>query len=315
MRCLVLAAAVACALASPWGDFKDTFGRRYATVEEESRREACFNANMVLIEAGNARGAEVYGINKFTDLCPAEFKVYHNLAVNVNATRNEMAPYSDEQVKKALATNIDWRTHGAVTAVKDQGQCGSCWSFSATGNMEGQWKLAGNTLVSVSEQALVSCDHVDAGCNGGLMDNAFKWTIQNGGLPAEATYPYTAGNGVSGTCQSAKMKPVVVKFTSYNDVPRTEAQLATQLVTKGPVAIAVDATSFQSYHSGIMANCQFNQLDHGVLLVGFGTAADGSNYWIVKNSWAATWGENGYIRLKYGSNQCGLTEAASSIIA
>jgi cathepsin F/cysteine peptidase B len=315
MKIVLLFAIIAAATADQWGDYKSTYGRRYSTVAEEQHRQACFETNLRIIAQRNLADTALHGINKFTDLCADEFKVYHNLKVDLNKTRNEITPFTKEEVAASLLQNIDWRAHGAVTVVKDQGQCGSCWSFSATGNMEGQWKLAGHPLVSISEQALVSCDHVDSGCNGGLMDNAFQWAIQNGGLPAEATYPYTSGNGVTGACISSKMTPIVAKFTSYKDVPRMESQLQAQLVKGGPVAIAVDATSFQTYHSGIMSNCQFNQLDHGVLAVGFGTALDGSQYWIVKNSWASTWGENGYIRLKYGSNQCGLTNAASTIVA
>jgi C1A family cysteine protease len=314
MKLAVLVTLFAAATADQWGDFQSTFGRRYATVAEEQHRQACFAKNLQIIEQRNQQGTAFHAVNKFSDLCADEFKVYHNLKVDLNRTRNEITPFSAEEVAKALETSVDWRAKGAVTVVKDQGQCGSCWSFSATGNMEGQWKLAGHDLVSISEQALVSCDHVDSGCNGGLMDNAFEWAIQHGGLPAEATYPYTSGNGVVGACQSAKMTPIVAKFTSHKDIPKSEDQLLAQLVKSGPVAIAVDATSFQTYHSGIMNNCDFQQLDHGVLLVGYGTD-NGVKYWIVKNSWASTWGESGYIRLKYGSNQCGLTNAASTIIA
>ena len=189
----------------------------------------------------------------------------------------------------------------AVTHVKNQAQCGSCWAFSSTGGIEGQWFLAGNTLTSVAEQELVSCDKTDSGCNGGLMDNAFAWlqSAKNGQIVTEASYPYTSGGGVSGQCKYSSSMPVGATISGHADLPHDEDQMAAWMMTNGPISIAVDATSFQSYTGGILSNCISQQLDHGVLAVGVT-----DSYWIIKNSWGASWGEAGYIRVAKGTNQC-----------
>ena len=177
----------------------------------------------------------------------------------------------------------------------------SCWAFSSTGGIEGQWFLAGNTLTSVAEQELVSCDKTDSGCNGGLMDNAFAWlqSAKNGQIVTEASYPYTSGGGVSGQCKYSSSMPVGATISGHADLPHDEDQMAAWMMTNGPISIAVDATSFQSYTGGIMSNCISQQLDHGVLAVGVT-----DSYWIIKNSWGASWGEAGYIRVAKGTNQC-----------
>jgi C1A family cysteine protease len=212
--------------------------------------------------------------------------------------------------------SVDWRTKGAVTPVKNQGQCGSCWSFSSTGNMEGQWFLTNNQLVGLSEEELCQCsNNGNEGCNGGLMDLAFEWVVSNGGLNTEAAYPYTSGDGITGECNEAKKRVHVAQLTGHTDLPSDETQMGNWVYTNGPLSIAVDASSgWQSYTGGIMRNCYGTQLDHGVLVVGFDDAHS-PPYWIVKNSWAASWGENGYIRLEKGTNQCGLNQDPSSSIA
>jgi C1A family cysteine protease len=208
---------------------------------------------------------------------------------------------------KATNGTLDWRTKGAVTAVKDQGQCGSCWAFSTTGNIEGQWKIKGHALTSVSEQELVSCDTIDSGCNGGLMDNAFDWLVQSrkGVIATETSYPYVSGGGNVPKCKTTGLVNGAT-ITGHKDLPKDETQMAALLASGGPIAIAVDATSFQSYTGGILTNCISQQIDHGVLLVGYGVSGT-TSYWIIKNSWAASWGEQGYIRVKQGSNECLIT--------
>jgi cysteine peptidase B len=177
--------------------------------------------------------------------------------------------------------------------------------------------LAGNPLVGLSEEELVQCSKNggDAGCQGGLMDNAFDWVVENHGIDSETDYPYTSGSGITGVCKTAKKSHVVAKFTGHTDMPSDETVMGNWVYTHGPLAIGVDASSgWQSYTGGIVRNCFGTQLDHGVLAVGY----DDNNsppYWIVKNSWAASWGENGYIRLEKGTNQCGINQAASSSIA
>ena len=208
----------------------------------------------------------------------------------------------------AVASDVDWVASGAVTGVKNQGQCGSCWSFSTTGALEGAFEIAGNTLTSLSEQNLVDCDTTDSGCNGGLMDNAFKWIQSNGGICTEADYAYTAAKG---TCKTTCDK--VATLSGHTDVPSGDEDALKTAVAIGPVSIAIEADKsvFQSYSSGILDSsaCGTN-LDHGVLVVGYG-ADDGSDYWKVKNSWGTTWGEEGYIRIARGSNICGIASEPS----
>jgi cathepsin F/cysteine peptidase B len=299
-----------------FADYKQTYNRQYSPSEEVSRFK-CFRQNLQMIDQFNAKGGAQHGLNAFTDLCSEEFKVMHSLVIPANKTRKNMpALFSPAQVK-ATAGSVDWRQKGAVTHVKNQGMCGSCWSFSSTGNMEGQYFVKKGKLLSFSEEELVQCStNGNMGCNGGLMDNAFEWVVGNGGIDTEGDYPYTSGGGNTGTCNTAKQtkyaatKPM---FSGHQDLPNDEDQMATWLSSNGPIAIAVDASSgWQTYSGGIVTDCDGQQLDHGVLLVGYGT--DGSTpYWIVKNSWGTGWGENGYIRLQKGTNQCGLNQMPCSI--
>ncbi len=309
--------------ANMFHDYKNTFGKKYATVEEEVQRFTNFKQNMANAARHHASNPLAsFGMNRFSDMSSEEFAATHHNGKQYYARRKAergSVPvpdvYTAAEAEAILASvgveGVDWRAKGAVTAVKDQGQCGSCWSFSTTGNIEGQWFLAGNKLTSVSEQELVSCDTTDDGCNGGLMDNAFDWLVKNkkGEITTEAAYPYVSGSGNVPACK--QHKPVGAVIVGHQDLPQNETQLAAWLAKNGPIAIAVDATSWQSYNGGILSNCVSDQLDHGVLLVGFGTE-NGTPYWIIKNSWAATWGEQGYIRVKRGSNQCLLTQAPST---
>jgi len=315
MRTLVIITAlVAVALASEYDlanaqtlfkDFKAAHGKVYSAAEENVRF-ANFVENLRTAERLNAKNPLArFGVNKFADLSAAEFKTRHN-AQAFYANRsvvNVPNMYTPEQVA-AASTPIDWRAKGAVTHVKDQGQCGSCWAFSTTGNIEGQHFLANKKLVSLSEQELVSCDTIDSGCQGGLMDQAFQWLVQSrkGQIVTEASYPYASGDGDAPACKLVNRVEGAI-ITGYTDLPHDEAQMLTHLQTGGPIAIAVDATSWQTYQGGILTDCESDQIDHGVLLVGYGLSGS-TKYWIVKNSWASTWGENGYIRVQYGTNQC-----------
>jgi len=200
--------------------------------------------------------------------------------------------------------------------VKNQGDCGSCWSFSTTGGIEGQWFLAGNTLTSLSEQELVSCDTIDAGCNGGLMDNAFTWLLQanNGSIVTEASYPYVSGNGQVPAC-SMTGTTFGAQITSYKNIApeHSEATMAAFVLASGPLSIGCYAQTWQSYTGGIVTNCPAQQMDHGVLIVGY----DDNNsppYWIIKNSWGPTWGEAGYIRVQKGTGQCSIGQYQTTSI-
>lgn len=198
----------------------------------------------------------------------------------------------------SIPSSWDWRVQGAVTEVKDQGQCGSCWSFSTTGSVEGCHFLANKELVSLSEQNLIDCSfsYGNQGCNGGLMTNAMQYIISNGGIDTEQSYPYTATD--NGKCAYTK-KNRGATLKSFHNIKQGDEQQLLEAAVKGPVSIAIDASqrSFQFYSSGVYNEpaCSSENLDHGVLLVGWGTAVDGGDYWIVKNSWSATWGQEGYI--------------------
>merc|ERR1719367_1229417 len=213
-------------------------------------------------------------------------------------------------------SSVDWVDQGAVSPVKNQGQCGSCWSFSAIGAIEGCYAIANGKASSpqgvtqFSEQNLVDCDTTDSGCNGGLMDYAFSFLIKQGGNMKESDYAYHAARG---TCQSHTIVPTL---TGYSDVPRNNEQQMENFLANGPVSVAIEAdqNSFQFYNGGVFTGTCGQNLDHGVLAVGYGTES-GEQYWKVKNSWGASWGEQGYIRLERGKSQsggqCGILKAAS----
>jgi cathepsin F len=215
-----------------------------------------------------------------------------------------------------LPESFDWRTQGAVTPVKNQGQCGSCWAFATVANIEGTNFLKTKQLTSLSEQELVDCDKTDHGCGGGLPTNAFAYLKANKlGEEGETDYAYTGENG---KCKAAQPSEKVF-VTDYGVVNGTdEDQLAAAVVKYGPLAIGINAGPMQWYHGGIADPfsflCNPKSLDHGVAIVGFGVE-DSKKYWIIKNSWGTVWGEQGYYRVIRGKGKCGLnTNVATSII-
>merc|ERR1719152_1035476 len=281
-----------------------------------------FKANLNYIAKHNAEadmGVHTFelGMNEFGDMTHSEFKAKYLGFAGVNSSR-----VRDEVVLPAANDDsVDWRTKGAVTPVKNQGQCGSCWSFSATGSMEGANFIKNGKLVSLSEQQLVDCSRAegDKGCFGGLMDNAFEYVIKNKGIDTEADYAYTAQGG---TCNAAKEKNHAVTISSYKDVPTNSEDQLKAAVAQQPVSVAIEADqpSFQFYKKGVFSGTCGTNLDHGVLVVGYGSETSGiikkttQDYWLVKNSWGASWGDQGYIKLAMGiapSGQCGLTSMAS----
>ena len=223
--------------------------------------------------------------------------------------------------KTALPSAVDWR-NSAVTPVKDQGQCGSCWSFSTTGALEGIYAIHTGKLLSFSEQQLVDCDNLkyggkDHGCNGGLMDNAFSWIQKNGGLCSEEAYPYISQTGETESCKTTCDLVPNSQIQSWVDVEPTDQALMTAIAQQ-PVSIAIEADQrdFQLYESGVFTGKCGTTLDHGVLVVGYGTE-NNNDFYLVKNSWGTTWGDEGYIKLGRGSQynegqgQCGILLEAS----
>eukprot|EP00271_Cylindrocystis_brebissonii_P003489 TRINITY_DN144_c0_g1_i2.p1 TRINITY_DN144_c0_g1~~TRINITY_DN144_c0_g1_i2.p1 ORF type:complete len:535 (+),score=69.91 TRINITY_DN144_c0_g1_i2:107-1606(+) len=267
------------------------------SAHELAHRFSVFADNVKFVHEHNLKKKTyTLAVNHFAHLSHDEFKrQYLGLNIDTNRPLRNNGKFSHENVVAADA--VDWRELGAVTPIKNQGQCGSCWAFSATGAVEGINQIVTGELVSLSEQELVDCDKgKDMGCSGGLMDYAFEFMIQNGGIDTESDYPYKAVNGV---CDAAKKGRHVVTIDDYEDVPRFSEASLQKAVSVQPVSVAIEADerAFQFYYSGIMEDTCGVQLDHGVLAVGYGTTG-GIPYWIVKNSWGGSWGEEGYIRLR-----------------
>lgn len=307
--------------------WKGVFKKIYNTVEEEEHRLMTWIENMARINKHNFQ----------YDLKQKSYRLEMNHLGDMNATeyKQKMNGYRMDMKKKLkfrpqgatfllsmtnltdmLPHTVDWREHGYVTPVKNQGQCGSCWSFSTTGSLEGQMKRKTGKLVSLSEQNLVDCSGPEGndGCNGGLMDQAFQYVKDNGGIDTEESYPY---EGVDNTCRFKKAD-IGGEDIGYVDIPEgSEKHLRQAIATQGPVSVAIDASneSFQFYSSGVYdePNCDSENLDHGVLAVGYGTdEATGKHYWLVKNSWGPGWGDEGYIKMTRGhKNQCGIASSAS----
>jgi cathepsin L len=326
---LVAAALVAIAVAAPqaeftrtrtfeqdsflWGAWKVQHGKTYRP-DEETERFAIFQRNLDFVQKFNSEGhSHTVGMNRFGDLTNEEYrKLYLAAPVNINYTPVE------EAVESVPA--IDWRTKGYVTAVKDQGQCGSCYSFSTTGAVEGAFFKKTGKLVSSSEQNIVDCSskYGNDGCNGGLMTNSYQYIIASKGIDTEASYPYTAKQGKKCKFSSSNVGATISSFV--NITTGSESALQQAAATIGPIAIAIDASqqSFQLYQSGVYIEpaCSSTQLDHGVLIVGMGTDSKNGDYYIVKNSWAASWGNQGYLWMAANrNNQCGVATMASYPIA
>jgi len=284
-----------------------------------------FADNEDYINGHNSKGKTYQlGHNQFSHLSNEEYKVYVKLGLAKSETKGEFTHSAPANLKDT-PSSIDWTTKGAVTGVKDQGQCGSCWSFSTTGALEGAYYNKYGNLESFSEQNLVDCDNrknggKDMGCNGGLMDNAFNWVAKNGGICNEADYPYTSGTTkTAGTCdQSSCTKNANVAPKSHTDVQKNSDAAMMSALAQQPVAIAIEADQkdFQLYKSGVFTGTCGANLDHGVLAVGYGTES-GTDFYKVKNSWGTTWGASGYILLGRGSEynngagQCGMLSSAS----
>lgn len=281
--------------------------------------------NHIFIERSNGLGLSYeLGHNQFSGMNRTEYLEWVRGGDNtINFFAVNPVAYSTEDLA-ALPASVDWTTKGAVTPVKDQGQCGSCWSFSTTGALEGAVAIKYGNLVSFSEQQLVDCDTLgnggrDHGCNGGLMDNAFNWIAKNQGLCKEMDYPYVSGTTkTAGTCQKSCKNVIESSVLTFVDVESASDLAMMSALALQPVSVAIEADEreFQLYKSGVFNGKCGTNLDHGVLAVGYGTEG-GEDYYKVKNSWSSTWGEKGYIRLGRGTNynggkgQCGILLEAS----
>ncbi|KAM5261291.1 procathepsin L-like [Hipposideros larvatus] len=321
LLCLGIASAVPKAdhgLDAQWNQWTATHGKLYNETEEGWRR-AVWEKNMKMIELHNQEYSQgkhsfTMAMNAFGDMTSEEFRQMMN---GLQHQKHRKGKVFQESPFAEIPPSVDWRKKGYVTPVKDQGQCGSCWAFSATGALEGQMFWKTGKLVSLSEQNLVDCSQPQGneGCNGGLMDNAFQYVKENGGLDSEKSYPYHAED------ESCKYKPEfsAANVTGFVDIRKQENSLMRAVAKVGPISVGIDASysSFQFYKKGIYyePQCSSEDLDHGVLVVGYGfekAELDRNKYWIVKNSWGTDWGMNGYIKMaKDRNNHCGIATMAS----
>ncbi|XVE86355.1 hypothetical protein DITRI_Ditri18aG0028500 [Diplodiscus trichospermus] len=277
------------------------YGRVYKNDAEKEMRFQIFKSNVEFIESFNAAGNQAYklSINEFADQTNQEFKAKRNGYKRPQRLASRKKTSFKYENMTALPASVDWRKKGAVTLIKNQAQCGSCWAFSAVAATEGIHQLTTGKLISLSEQELVDCDTKgeDQGCAGGEMEDAFEFIIHNHGIASEATYPY---KGDDGTCNTAKEASHAATITGYEIVPANNEQALQKAVANQPVSVSIDAagSAFQFYSSGIFTGDCGTELDHGVTAVGYGTSEDGTDYWLIKNSWGTEWGEKGYIRMQ-----------------
>jgi C1A family cysteine protease len=313
----LLGSAAASQIVSPqeyqFFNYMATYGKTYGTKAEYEFRFKVFADRLAQIEAHNSKEGvtSTMGINKFSDWTQEEIKKMNGLL--------QADPADDNVVifpTEGLADSIDWREKGAVTPVKNQGQCGSCWAFSTTGSLEGAHFMATGNLVSLSESNLVDCSYLylNLGCNGGLMDRAFRYAKKHP-IETEADYPYVPKSSPF-DCKYKKEKGLV-KVSSFADVKANSPEQLKAALNKGPVSVGIEADQpvFHAYTGGIINDSSCGtMMDHGVLAVGYGSdAATGLDFYIVKNSWGADWGENGYVRIAIqdGEGICGIQAHAS----
>nr|XP_046180059.1 cathepsin F-like isoform X1 [Oncorhynchus gorbuscha] len=299
------------------GQFKEfmvRYNRTYSSQEEADRRLRVFHENLKTAEKLQSldQGTAEYGVTKFSDLTEEEFRtLYLNPLLSQQNLQQSMKPAV--MPRGPAPPNWDWREHGAVSPVKNQGMCGSCWAFSVTGNIEGQWFAKTGKLVSLSEQELVDCDTVDQACGGGLPSNAYEAIEKLGGLETETDYSYT-GNKQS--CDFTTDK-VTAYINSSVELSKDENEIAAWLAENGPVSVALNAFAMQFYRKGVSHPlkifCNPWMIDHAVLLVGYGER-QGKPFWAIKNSWGEDYGEQGYYYLYRGSRLCGINKMCSSAI-
>ncbi|KAF7060672.1 hypothetical protein CFC21_067449 [Triticum aestivum] len=301
--------------------WKAEHNRTYSTPEEERHRLRVYADNMRYIEATNddAGAGLTYelGETAYTDLTSDEFMAMYTSrapplsddddatmmmittrAGPIDAGGRRQQVYVNESA--GAPASVDWRKRGAVTAVKNQGQCGSCWAFSTVAVVEGIYQIQTGKLASLSEQELVDCDKLDHGCNGGVSYRALQWITSNGGITSQEDYPYTAKDD---TCDTTKLSHHAASISGFQRVATRSELSLTNAVVMQPVAVSIEAggANFQHYRNGVYNGPCGTRLNHGVTVVGYGEdEVTGESYWIVKNSWGEKWGDSGYLRMKKG---------------
>jgi len=299
-----------------WQAWKTFYGKQYKTDTEEGARYAIWRDNLKKIQQHNSEAGHSYtlAMNQFGDLTVDEYRYFFlGLRSHFSNETELQGSHFLPPSGVTLPDTVDWRTRGYVTPVKDQGRCGSCWAFSATGTLEGQHFKKTGQLVALSEQNIVDCStkYGNFGCLGGFPDNALKYIKDNGGIDTEASYPYKAELG---RCHFQKAD-VGATVTGYMYIQSgNESALQSAVATVGPISVAIDCLheSFRFYHKGVYNEpaCSSTFFNHMVLAVGYGTY-EGKDYWLVKNSWGTGWGMQGYIMMSRNkNNQCAIATRA-----
>lgn len=288
-----------------WESFKSEYNKKFDTMDEENRRFSIFLENLKMADHRNEMelkhgGNAVHGITKFSDLSQAEFES-HFLTSDVSKKSKDIVPVNMDEQPDSSAGLVDW-SGKLTTPVKDQGYCGSCWAFSATEQIESDAMRTLGVTYILSPEQITQCDTGSYGCNGGWSESAYNYVKKTGGLETDADYPYTSYQGVTGTCKSDPSK-YKIGVNGYSTI-KGESNMASYVQKTGPLSVCLDASSWNSYHGGIMTVCG-HSVDHCVQAVGVDASANG--YWKVRNSWGTSWGESGYIRLAYGQNTCDIT--------
>jgi len=304
-------------------DWKAKHNKSYASPAEEKIRYTNFLETLLRLQKRDSSrlpgqvGGATFGLTQFSDLSPTEFREKYLMKNKITPDRNHGGPPMNVNLANAPNT-YDWRKFSKITPVKNQEQCGSCWAFSATEALESAYMLKNNLtsaqMTPLSPQQIVDCDNGEDGCSGGEPSGAYDYIMSAGGQQSEASYPY---QGVEGTC-AFNSADIFARINTWEYACHVEFEdeLRQSTYNYGPLSICVDATNWQDYQSGIMTDWQcawFNLLDHCVQTVGWDLTAT-MPYWIVRNSWSTGWGENGFIRLEYGKNTCGLTFDASYVV-
>jgi hypothetical protein len=288
-------------------EYNTFWGKTHVDLAEKARRFENFQMNAKKIAEANAKTAAdghgaTFGFTKFSDWSFEEFKKINGFVPKHPLVKTSQGPL------KAPGGAIDWVAAGKTTPVKNQGQCGSCWAFSTTETVESANLIAGNNCPAGSPQEIVDCDTNDSGCNGGDPQEALGWVVQQGGLETNACYPYTAEDG---TCNQANCQPSpMLKISTVTPIGGSEDLIYNALQSM-PLSICCDAEPWQNYQGGIMTAAQCgDSIDHAIQLTGYSPNQGG--YWIVRNSWGADWGENGFIYLQYGQDTCGITSEVTA---